>query len=92
MGPARVKVAFFCWTLAEISDPGPFPPRCFPPRLACARPRPKTPGNIAPRADEEPEKSPILGRALVCLTAHDPRLTGSRSQQYNTPNSAIEVI
>ena len=35
----------------------------------------KTPGNIAPRADEGPEKSPILGRALACLTAHEPSST-----------------
>ena len=32
----------------------------------------KTPRNIAPRADEGPEKSPIPGRGLTRLTAYEP--------------------
>ena len=35
----------------------------------------ETPGNIAPRADEGPEKSPILGRGLARSTAHEPSST-----------------
>src|SRR5919109_4690711 len=35
----------------------------------------KTPRNLAPRADEWPENSPIPARGLACLTTHSPSST-----------------
>jgi len=54
-----------------------YPPvRCFSPSRQSPWPAPaqdaKTPRNIAPRADEGPEKSPFPGRGLTGLTAQEP--------------------
>jgi hypothetical protein len=43
---------------------------------------PKSPRNLAPRADEGPEKPPLLSRALVCLTAYEPSSTVSLDMCY----------
>jgi len=40
-----------------------------------SREMPNGPRNLAPRADEGPEKSPILDRGLACLTTHWPTTT-----------------
>jgi hypothetical protein len=56
----------------------------------------KPPENVAPRADEGPETSPIPGRGLACLTAHEPSRTmpldekgSKRNRQMGSPDYCL---